>query len=224
MISRPTNFLLGLVFQSVAKIATCNLYNTRSEQKCDSKFWKRQVYIWLPIRKWANNKNNKKFLIGAETYLDVDIPSKTKFTIIIIIISFKLHLPSIKSNILTKTSFYGQKMFQQNYFKEMLTNTQGELHGAQKETNFWHHQVFRSCSFWKFSEKGASRLPLNGNNLNTLLLILPNNKKNIKKTRTTSIEKSFTTFNYYLVKDAIVDRRLFSITKILLLLVAWLIE
>merc|ERR1711963_1127959 len=98
----------------------------------------------------------------------------------IIIISSKLHLPSIKSNILTK----------------------------------------RSCSFWKFSEKGASRLPLNGNNLNTLLLILPNNKKNTKKTRTTSIEKSFTTFNYYLVKDAIVDRRLFSIKKILLLLVA----
>jgi len=80
-----------------------------------AKFWKRQVYLWLPIWKRANNKNNNRFLFGAEKQLDVDIPSKTKFTTIIIIISFKLHPPSIKSNILTKTSFYGQKMFQQNY-------------------------------------------------------------------------------------------------------------
>jgi len=44
-------------------------------------------------------------------------------------------------------------MIQQNNFKEMLTNTQGELHGAQKETNFWHRvqilfflEIFRKGS------------------------------------------------------------------------------
>jgi len=139
-----------------------------------AKFWKRQVYLWLPIWKRANNKNNNRFLFGAEKQLDVDIPSKTKFTTIIIIISFKLHPPSIKSNILTKTSFYGQKNVPAKLFKEMLTNTQGELHGAQKETNFWHFSDFDL--FGNFQKREPAAFLLNGNNLNTLLLILSNNK------------------------------------------------
>lgn len=98
-----------------------------------AKFWKRQVYLWLPIWKRANNKNNNRFLFGAEKQLDVDIPSKTKFTTIIIIISFKLHPPSIKSNILTKTSFYGQKMFQRNYLRRCWLTHKESCMGHRKK-------------------------------------------------------------------------------------------
>merc|ERR1719273_2694809 len=94
--------------------------------------------------------------------------------------------------------------------------------------NFCLYFQILCCSFWKFSEKGASRLPFERKYLNTLQKNINNNKYTqrsvnckfglqsnlifrVKPTRTTSIEKYFTTrILINLVKDAIVERRLFS--------------
>jgi hypothetical protein len=98
VISRPTNFLLGLVFQSVI-VETKRLQhtiwnNTRSEQKCENIYLDNVKFISVTILKRAKYITTDEFYLELRN-LDVNtIIKQNHINITTIIISFKLHFPS----------------------------------------------------------------------------------------------------------------------------------
>jgi hypothetical protein len=157
------------------------------------------------------------------------------------IISLKLfHFPSIIYTNKNIPTFYGQKSSQRILKRCWPTNEESCM-GHRKKNRIisssdlilFFLEIFRKGSqppsFWteipQHIAKNINNNKYTQRSVNCKFGLQSNLIFRVKTTRTTSIEKYFTTWILInLVKDAIVERRLFSITLILLLLVAWLIE